>query len=279
MTLSTLAQPLVESTRTKDRARTQQLLKRLICPAPDQCATDPNKPKALRVGLCGSPGAGKSSLIEQLGLHICGKGHRLAVLAIDPSSRSTGGSILGDKTRMEKLAVEPKAFVRPSPTRGVMGGLALSTSEMTLFCENIGFDVILIETVGLGQNETEVDNVADVIVYVIPPGSGDDLQGDKKGVMEIADIIAVNKYDGPFEMACKKLKMDLDFSLHFREQRYKGWTPPVILCSASEGKNIDKLYGTVEDFRVKRMEDIVKKRCNQYASNMWAYITNITMNA
>jgi len=280
MTLSTsFNQYLVESTKTEDRARTQQLLKRLICPSANQCATNPNHPKALRVGLCGSPGAGKSSLIEQLGLHICSKGHYLAVLAIDPSSRATGGSILGDKTRMEKLSFEPKAFVRPSPTRGIMGGLALNTSELILFCESIGFDVILIETVGLGQNETEIDSAADVVVYVIPPGSGDDLQGDKKGIMEIADVIAVSKYDGQFEVACKKLKMDLDHSLRFQVQRYEGWTPPVVLCSAATGRNIDKLYSTITTFREQRLKDIVNKRKNQYIENMWAYIKNIAINA
>ena len=207
------------------------------------------------------------------------QGHRLAVLAIDPSSRSTGGSILGDKTRMEKLSMHPNAFVRPSPTRGIMGGLAINTNELTLFCEHIGFDTILIETVGLGQNEIEIDNVADFIMYVIPPGSGDDLQGSKKGIMEIADMIAVNKFDGHFEMACRKLKHDLDHSLHFQAQRYDGWTPPVILCSASENRNIEELYLTINSFKKRRINDIIKKRRNQNISNMWAYIANITMNA
>eukprot|EP00826_Nyctotherus_ovalis_P041762 TRINITY_DN4248_c0_g1_i6.p1 TRINITY_DN4248_c0_g1~~TRINITY_DN4248_c0_g1_i6.p1 ORF type:complete len:275 (+),score=54.46 TRINITY_DN4248_c0_g1_i6:414-1238(+) len=274
MTTSTPSSPLVESSRSEDRARAQQLLKHLR-------ATQSSRegPSAIRVGLCGAPGAGKSSLIEKLGLHICSQGLKLAVLAIDPSSKSTGGSILGDKTRMERLSMHPKAFVRPSPTRGIMGGLALNTNELTMFCESIGFDIVLIETVGLGQNEIEIDNVADFVMYVVPPGSGDDLQGAKKGIMEIADMVAVNKYDSHFEMACKKLKVDLDHSLHFQVQRYEGWTPPVILCSASEGKNIDQLYLTINSFKKKRVPDIVKKRASQNLNNMWAYTSNIIMNA
>lgn len=274
---------IVESTRTDDRAKAQQLLKSLVTTQPDRlcktCSENLLKPKAIRIGFCGSPGAGKSTLIERLGLYIVGQGHKLAVLAIDPSSKQTGGAILGDKTRMEKLAQHPSAFVRPSPTRGILGGLALNTNELTLLCESIGFDMILIETVGLGQNEIEIDNVADFITYVAPPGSGDELQGAKKGIMEITDMVAVNKYDGQFEQACKKLKIDLDHSMHFQAQRYEGWTPPVHLCSATENKNINELYNSIRSFQMRHVNDIVKKRRSQSINNMWTYIANITMNA
>ena len=148
-----------------------QLLKELESRFPQS-----SEKKSIRIGFCGAPGAGKSSLIEKVGMHICKKGKRLAVLAIDPSSQKTGGSILGDKTRMEELAIHDNAFVRPSSTRGIVGGLAINTSEMVKLCESIGYQVIFIESVGLGQNETDIDNIADFVVYVVPPGSGDSLQ-------------------------------------------------------------------------------------------------------
>ena len=156
----------------------------------------------MRIGICGAPGAGKSSVIEKLGLHIVNQGKRLAVLAVDPSSQRTGGSILGDKTRMDELSLIEEAYVRPSPTRGILGGVALNTAEVQLLCEHVGFDVILIETVGVGQSEIEINNIVDFVVFIIPPGSGDSLQGSKKGVMEIADIICVNKYDDEYKRVC-----------------------------------------------------------------------------
>lgn len=159
------------------------------------------------MGICGAPGAGKSSLIEKLGLYLTNELKlRTAVLAIDPSSKRTGGSILGDKTRMDELSQHEMAYVRPSPTRGVLGGVALNTSEVSLLCEHVGYDIILIETVGLGQSEIEVDNCVDFVIYVVPPGSGDGLQGSKKGVMEIADLILINKYDGEYKKVCQRLK-------------------------------------------------------------------------
>ena len=161
----------------------------------------------MRIGICGAPGAGKSSVIEKLGLHIVNEQNKkLAVLAIDPSSQRTGGSILGDKTRMDELSKCEKAYVRPSPTKGILGGIALNTAEVELLCEHAGFDVILIETVGLGQSEITIDSVVDVVVFIVPPGSGDSLQGAKKGIMEIADVVCVNKYDGNFKKPCELMK-------------------------------------------------------------------------
>lgn len=172
-------------------------MKRLLQRTPER------QSNALRIGICGAPGAGKSSLIEKLGLYITQEQNkRLAVLAIDPSSQRTGGSILGDKTRMDELSFEEKAYVRPSPTRGVLGGVALNTSDVQRLCEHVGYDCIIIETVGVGQSEIEIDNVVDFVVYVVPPGSGDGLQGAKKGVMEIADLICINKYDSEYKKVC-----------------------------------------------------------------------------
>ena len=168
--------------------------------------TPERRNKGIRIGICGAPGAGKSSIIEKLGLHIVREQNRkLAVLTIDPSSERTGGSILGDKTRMDELSLESNAFVRPSPTRGVLGGVALNTSEVQVLCEHTGYDAVIIETVGVGQSEIDINQVADFIVYVVPPGSGDGLQGSKKGVMEIADMICINKYDGDYKPVCQRL--------------------------------------------------------------------------
>jgi LAO/AO transport system kinase len=166
-------------------------------------ATPERRNQSIRIGICGAPGAGKSSLIEKLGLYITQEADKkLAVLAIDPSSERTGGSILGDKTRMEFLSVEPNAYVRPSPTRGVLGGVALNTSEVQMLCEHAGADCVITETVGVGQSEIEINYLADFVVFVVPPGSGDGLQGSKKGVMEIADMICVNKFDGEYKSVC-----------------------------------------------------------------------------
>ncbi len=189
---------------------------------------------------------------------------------------------------MERLSLNPNAFVRPSATRGIMGGLALHTSELALMCESkvnmrlwvaIGFDMVFIETVGLGQNEIEIDNVADFVVYIVPPGSGDDLQGAKKGIMEIADMIVVNKFDGNFESACKKLKVDLLHSVHFQPQRYEDWIIPVLLTSAELDRNIDEVYNSIKSFQIRMANEIKKKRIDQNVNNMWTYIANITMSA
>ena len=191
---------LIESSREDHRATSDQIMRNLLSRTPHR------QNRAMRIGICGAPGAGKSSVIEKLGLHIVNQGNKLAVLAVDPSSQRTGGSILGDKTRMDELSQHENAYVRPSPTRGVLGGVALNTSEVQLLCEHIGFDVILIETVGVGQSEIEINNIVDFVVFIIPPGSGDSLQGSKKGVMEIADLICVNKYDEEYKRPCQRLK-------------------------------------------------------------------------
>ena len=194
---------LVESTRPDHRARARELLSQL----------QPDAGDAVRIGLSGAPGSGKSTLIEALGLHAVDRGHRVAVLAVDPSSTTTGGSILGDKTRMSDLARHPDAFIRPSPTSGTLGGVARRTREAMLLCEAAGFDLVVVETVGVGQSEVAVADMVDLFVLVASPAGGDDLQGIKRGIMELADLIVVNKADGDLAASAERAQIDLQHAV------------------------------------------------------------------
>ena len=229
---------LVESTRADDREAADALLTEVM----------PHTGRAIRIGISGSPGAGKSTLIEALGLHVVDTGHRVAVLAVDPSSSRTGGSILGDKTRMEQLSRHPAAFVRPSPAGSTLGGVARRTREAMLLCEASGFDVVIVETVGVGQSETAVAEMVDCFVLLIAPGGGDELQGIKRGIVELADIVAVNKADGPLAPVASATASDYAAALHMVRPRSASWTPRVVLCSALEQQGIDDLWLTVEEF-------------------------------
>jgi len=229
---------LVESTRADDREAADALLTEVM----------PQTGRAIRIGISGSPGAGKSTLIEALGLHVVDTGHRVAVLAVDPSSSRTGGSILGDKTRMEQLSRHPAAFVRPSPAGSTLGGVARRTREAMLLCEASGFDVVIVETVGVGQSETAVAEMVDCFVLLIAPGGGDELQGIKRGIVELADIVAVNKADGPLAPVASATASDYAAALHMVRPRSASWTPRVVLCSALEQQGIDDLWLTVEEF-------------------------------
>jgi LAO/AO transport system kinase len=231
---------LVESTRTDDRDAADALLTEVM----------PRTGGAIRVGISGSPGSGKSTLIEALGLHVVDAGHRVAVLAVDPSSSRTGGSILGDKTRMELLSRHPAAFVRPSPAGTTLGGVARRTREAMLLCEAAGFDVVMVETVGVGQSETAVADMVDCFVLLIAPAGGDELQGIKRGIVELADIVAVNKADGALEAVASATASDYAAALHLVRPRTTQWTPRVVLCSALEQRGVDTLWDTVEDFGV-----------------------------
>lgn len=201
-----------------------------------------------RVGITGVPGVGKSSLIETLGCWLCQRGHKVAVLAVDPSSSLTGGSILGDKTRMENLSRMPGAFIRPSPSGRTLGGVARKSRETLLLCEAAGFDIIIVETVGVGQSETAVRSMVDIFILLALAGAGDDLQGIKKGIMELADLIAVTKADGDNIQRARRARAELAQVLHFLHPATEGWTTPVLTCSAHTGDGIDRLWAEVTRF-------------------------------
>ncbi|MCP3955615.1 MAG: methylmalonyl Co-A mutase-associated GTPase MeaB, partial [Desulfobacterales bacterium] len=190
--------------------------------------------KAVRLGITGVPGVGKSTFIESFGTMLCDMGHKVAVLAVDPSSTRSGGSILADKTRMEKLAVAPNAFIRPSPSGGTLGGVARMTRETMLVCEAAGFDVILIETVGVGQSETTVASMSDFFLVLMLAGAGDELQGIKKGVLELADAVTINKADGDNIEKAEKARKSYEMALHLLNPATPTWSPPVMTCSAME---------------------------------------------
>lgn len=230
---------LVESTRADHRATAQQLL----------LALAPDAGRALHVGITGVPGAGKSTTIETLGMYLIDAGHRVAVLAVDPSSTRTGGSILGDKTRMQRLAVHPCAYIRPSPTSGTLGGVAKATRETIVLLEAAGFDVVLIETVGVGQSEVTVADMVDTFVFLTLARTGDQLQGIKKGVLELADIVVVNKADGAHLAEARVAARDLAGALRLIYPRETLWHPPVLTMSALEGTGLAELWAAVENHR------------------------------
>jgi LAO/AO transport system kinase len=227
---------LLESTRADHREQAQQLLLELL----------PDSGNAHRVGITGVPGVGKSTTIEALGMHLIEQGHRVAVLAVDPSSTRTGGSILGDKTRMARLAVHPDAYVRPSPTSGTLGGVAKATRETVVLLEAAGFDVILIETVGVGQSEVAVANMVDTFLLLTLARAGDGLQGIKKGVLELADIVVVNKADGKHLADAKAAARELSSAIRLIYPRETLWRPPVLTMSATEGTGLAEMWETVE---------------------------------
>lgn len=226
---------LVESTRADHREAAQRLLLELL----------PESGKAHRVGITGVPGVGKSTFIDALGMHLIGQGHRVAVLAVDPSSTRTGGSILGDKTRMARLTVEKDAYIRPSPTSGTLGGVAKATRETIVLLEAAGFDVILVETVGVGQSEVTVANMVDCFCFLTLARTGDQLQGIKKGVLELADLVAVNKADGKHEREAKGAARELAGALRLIYPHDAVWTPPVITMSGLEGVGLEDFWNTV----------------------------------
>ena len=230
---------LVESTRPDHRDRAQRLLLELMGQAG----------AAMHVGITGVPGVGKSTAIEALGMYLIERGHRVAVLAVDPSSTRTGGSILGDKTRMARLAVHPDAYIRPSPTSGTLGGVARATRETIVLLEAAGFDVILVETVGVGQSEVTVANMVDTFVFLTLARTGDQLQGIKKGVLELADIVVVNKADGVHTREANLAARELSSAIRLIYPRETLWRPPVLTMSALEGAGLSELWDTIEKHR------------------------------
>jgi LAO/AO transport system kinase len=230
---------LIESNAPAHFERAQAVLTQLL----------PHTGKSIRVGITGIPGAGKSSLIERLGGQLVEQGHKVAVLAIDPSSHVTGGSILGDKTRMENLSQQPNAFIRPSPSGGVLGGVARKTRESILICEAAGFDVILIETVGTGQSEISVRAMVDCLLLLMIAGAGDELQGIKRGIVEIADIVAVNKADGDNLIRAQATRAELSRALHYLSPATEGWQTHTLTCSAMTGDGIAELWRAIQKFQ------------------------------
>jgi LAO/AO transport system kinase len=231
----------------------------------------PYSGKAVRLGITGVPGVGKSTFIESLGGALVKKGHRLAVLAVDPSSSRSGGSVMADKTRMEKLALEKNAFIRPSPSGGTLGGVARKTRETMLVCEAAGFDVIIVETVGVGQSESAVASMVDFFLVLMLAGAGDELQGIKRGVLELADALAINKADGDNAEKAEKAAKIYASALNILQPPTPSWAPPVLTCSALEMSGIDKIWQTVVDHREKMSHsgELNQKRREQALDWMW----------
>ncbi|MBX3284786.1 MAG: methylmalonyl Co-A mutase-associated GTPase MeaB, partial [Actinobacteria bacterium] len=226
---------LVESTRADHRSQAAALLDEVL----------PRSGGAVRVGISGPPGVGKSTFIEAVGSHVTGAGHRLAVLAVDPSSSRSGGSILGDKTRMETLARNPQAFIRPSPSGGELGGVARRTREAMLLCEAAGFDVVVVETVGVGQSELAVADLVDLFVLLASPSGGDDLQGIKRGIMELADLVVVTKADGDLATSANHAAADLRRAIHLLRPKYEGLETETLLVSSPTGTGIAEVWDHV----------------------------------
>lgn len=255
---------LVESTRADHRAAAEELLERLT----------PLTGKSIRLGISGVPGVGKSTFIERFGKEVIGGGHKLAVLAVDPSSKRSGGSILGDKTRMEELSRNPSAFIRPSPAGVTLGGVARRTREAMLVCEAAGFDVILVETVGVGQSETAVAEMTDMFLLLLLPGGGDELQGLKKGIVELADMILVNKADGDLVETARRSVAEYTSALRMLRPASPNWTVPVQSCSARTGDGIAEAWSRIEAFRdaLGASGEIARRRSAQALDWLWTEV-------
>jgi LAO/AO transport system kinase len=255
---------LVESNRDDHRAQAQELLVELL----------PHAGGAQRLGITGVPGVGKSTFIDQLGTDLTEAGHKVAVLAVDPSSTRTGGSILGDKTRMARLAVDPNAFIRPSPTSGTLGGVARATRETIVLMEAAGYDIVLVETVGVGQSEVTVANMVDCFLFLTLARTGDQLQGIKKGVLELADVIAVNKADGDHERDAKRAARELAGALRMIYGRDAPWMPPVLTCSALNDVGLDTVWQEIGRHRDTLSEsgELEERRRRQQVEWTWAMV-------
>ena len=251
---------LVESTKPEDQLRTQKLLEALL----------PHTGQSIRIGISGVPGAGKSTLIDQLGMNLIAEGHKVAVLAVDPTSSRTGGSILGDKTRMGRLSMEESAFIRPSPAGTSLGGVTKTTRETIAVAEAAGFDVVLVETVGVGQSETAVSGMVDVFVVIAIPGAGDELQGIKRGLLELADIIAVNKADSDNVEHANRAATEYKTALHILAAGHPNWEPSVLTMSARDNIGLDPLWKKITERRAALLKSgaLTERRADQATSWM-----------
>ena len=257
---------LVESRKPADQALARRLLQRLL----------PATGRAYRIGITGVPGVGKSTTIDQLGINLIAAGHKVAVLAVDPTSRRTGGSILGDKTRMERLSQATAAFIRPSPTSGTLGGVARRTRETMALAEAAGFDVVIVETVGVGQSETAVAEMVDFFLVLLLAGGGDDLQGIKKGVIELADMIAINKADGDNVERATKAAAEYQGALNILTPVSPSWAPPVVTVSGRDNLGLDLLWAKIEEHRriMTSTGEFEERRCHQAVTTMRDMITD-----
>jgi LAO/AO transport system kinase len=255
---------LVESSHPAHRNLARRIMDQLL----------PFTGQAVRLGITGVPGVGKSTFIESFGMMLADQGHKVAVLAIDPSSTRSGGSILADKTRMERLCVHENAFIRPSPSGGTLGGVARMTRESMLVCEAAGYDVIIVETVGVGQSETAVHSMVDFFLVLMLAGAGDELQGIKKGVLELADALAINKADGDNVKKAQRAKKQYESALHLLNPASPNWTPPVLTCSAMTLSGVEAIWATVLDHRRKLTAsgELDEKRRRQALDWMWSLV-------
>lgn len=257
---------LVESNAEQHFHKAQELLQRLL----------PHSGKSIRIGITGVPGAGKSTFIEAFGTYLCDLGFRVAVLAIDPSSSLSGGSILGDKTRMEQLSRNPRAFIRPSPTAGKLGGVHRKTRESMLLCEAAGFDVILIETVGVGQSEVIIRDMVDFFMLLVLTGAGDELQGMKKGIMELADTVIVHKADGVNKQEAEQTRKEYSRILHFLQPATKGWSSKAYTCSSLTGEGISEIWTVIKTFEetARATGVLIDRRKGQQRDWIYSMITD-----
>lgn len=253
---------LVESSNPDHQKLAQELLKSLL----------PQTGSSRRIGISGTPGVGKSTFIETFGKILTSEKKSLAVLAVDPTSQVSGGSILGDKTRMNELAIDNLAFIRPSPSGETLGGVAKRTRESLLLCEAFGFDYVLVETVGVGQSETQVAQMVDLFVMLLQPGAGDDLQGIKRGILEMVDMVVVTKDDGDQEKIIQKAKHDYQQALHIL--RHEGWHPPVLSCSSLTKKGFPEIRTTIDSYFTDQKKLIEEKRNKQGLNWMWQLVND-----
>ncbi|KAI8815582.1 ArgK protein-domain-containing protein [Fimicolochytrium jonesii] len=271
---------LVESSRADHKQEAQRLLAMVLeLGKRARGGKGSGLPTTFRIGLSGSPGVGKSSFIETFGLYLISQGHKVAVLAVDPSSSRTGGSILGDKTRMPDLSRHDMAYIRPSPSSCTLGGVARNTNEAILLCEAGGYDIILVETVGVGQSETMVSEMTDFFTLLVAPGGGDELQGMKKGIVELSDLILVNKSDGDLEPASRVAVMEYLSALKFVTRNWEGWRPEVLPVSSHRGKNIPETWETMKRFydASESAGELYKRRGSQRTHWMWRQINDELM--
>lgn len=267
---------LVESTHPQRKKESQRLLAKLLERQRQRFKHEDKDGLAFRIGLSGPPGAGKSTFIEALGKQLTGAGHRVAVLAVDPSSSMTGGSLLGDKTRMPELTRDPNAYIRPSPARGKLGGVARNTSEAIVLCESALYDIIIVETVGVGQSEYAVADMVDMFVLLIPPAGGDELQGIKKGIIELSDLVVVNKADGDLMAAATRIHAEYTSALKFVRSRSTSWKTQVQRVSSKTGEGIAEVWETMSTYRQTMLSssELLERRRTQHTTWLWNHISD-----